>query len=325
MPVAFRLMTFASMVTLCGCPLGTPRDHYRPHGHQDTTIAISPTDDSILFNAGGTGGRDLYLLDLTNLNATRIVETPDYETAPRFSPDGQRIVYAAGIRGDRADHIFTIGRDGRSKTQLTDIDANDTSPQFSPDGKMIVFARDKTYNWGGLAANWEPGGGICVIGADGTGERQLTSDEVFAFAPAFSQDGKSVIYFTVDGCFSLALDGSETQKQIGPLASYANLSPDGNQFVYANGKYSPDYELFIANLDGTGKSQITASDHGCFHPVFANSGDRIYFLMKQWPQGPSGEPKSSIWTVKSDGTQQHQITDLSLFDAPHNWKPQLSP
>jgi Tol biopolymer transport system component len=282
-------------------------------------------DDTILFNAAGTGGRDLYVLHLTDLKVTRIADTPDYEVAASFSPDGRSIVYAAGVPGDRADHIFTIGIDGSSKTQLTDIDANDTSPRFSPDGKMIVFARDKTYNWGGLAANWEPGGVICVIGADGTGVQQLTSDEVFAFAPTFSQDGKSVIYFAVDGCYTVALDGSETPKQIGPMASYANLSPDGKQFVYANGKYSPDYELFIANLDGSGKSQITASDHGCFHPVFAHSGDRVYFLMEEWPQGPAGEPKSSIWSVKTDGTQQRKITDLSLFDAPNNWKPQLSP
>jgi hypothetical protein len=47
--------------------------------------------------------------------------------------------------------------------ELTHIDANDTSPRFSPDGRMIVLARDKTYNWGGLVANWEPGGVICGI------------------------------------------------------------------------------------------------------------------------------------------------------------------
>ena len=84
---------------------------------------------------------------------------------------------------------------------------------------------------------------------------------------------------------------------------------------------SPDHELFIANPDGTVKSQITTSDHGCFHPVFDNSGDRVFFLMEEWPQGLTGVPKSSIWTVKGDGTEQKQITDLSLFDAPLKWKP----
>jgi len=102
------------------------------------------------------------------------------------------------VPGDRGDHIFTIGNDGSAKTQLTYIDANDTSPRFSPDGKTIVFARDKTYTWGGLAANWEPGGVICLINADGTNLRQLTSDEDFAFEPYFSADGTRIEYSTAN-------------------------------------------------------------------------------------------------------------------------------
>jgi Tol biopolymer transport system component len=123
MHTTFHSILGVVVLALCGCPLGTPQDHYRPHGHQDTTIAISPTDDTIVFNAAGTGGRDLYLLTLTDLKVHRVADTPEYEVAPSFSPDGQRIVYAAGVPGDRADHLFTIGIDGTSKTQLTDIDA----------------------------------------------------------------------------------------------------------------------------------------------------------------------------------------------------------
>jgi hypothetical protein len=68
-------MICVAMACLSGCPLGTPRDHYRPHGHLDTTIVVSPTDDAILFNTVGTGGRDLYLLDLSDQKVTRIAET----------------------------------------------------------------------------------------------------------------------------------------------------------------------------------------------------------------------------------------------------------
>lgn len=279
----------------------------------------------MLFNAKGTGGRDLYLLDLSDLSVSRVTDSPNYEVAPSFSRDGQKIVYAAGIPGDRADHIFSIKRNGESPEQLTDKDANDTSPRFSPDGSMIVFARDKTYNWGGLAANWENGGVICVVAADGTGERQLTPDEEFAFSPFFAPDGKSVIYFTTDGCFSLALDGTTSPTRIGPTASFPNLSDDGKKLVFSDGKYSPDYEVFIANVDGTDRSPITSSSNGCFHGVFNSDASKVYFLMEEWPQGATGHPKSSVWTVNADGTGQTQITDLSLFDDPTKRKPRRSP
>jgi Tol biopolymer transport system component len=325
MQTSGRPLFCVAALCLCGCPYGKPSDHYRPHGHQDTTIAISPKDDAILFNAAGTGGRDLYLLHLPDLTVTQVADSPDYEVCPSFSPDGKRIVYAAGIPGDRADHIFTIGRDGNGKTQLTTADANDTSPKFSPDGSMIVFARDKTYQWGGLAANWEPGGVICVIGSDGSGERELTPHDFFAFAPSFSHDGQEVLFLSMDGLYSMPVDGSQPPKKTGPFLNSASYSPDGTQVVFSDGKYSPDYELFISGRDGTNRVQITSSNHGCFHPVFTSSGDRVYFLMEEWPQGQTGVPTSSIWTVKSDGSKQQQVTDSSLFDAPQAWKPSRLP
>lgn len=321
MHAKFRSMLAFVALVLAGCPRGTPRDHLRPHGHQDTTLAVSSDDEALVFNASGMGGRDLYRLRLKDLAVTRIAETPEYEVTPSISADGQRIVYAAGVPGDRADHLFIMGIDGSAKRQLTNADANDTTPRFSPDGQLIVFARDKTYNWGGLAANWELGGVICVVQVDGSGERQLTPDEIFAFAPAFSADGMSVIYFTDEGCFSLAVDGSGPTQRVGPVVRDATLSPDGKRLVYSAGQYSPEYQLFVAQLDGRGKTKITRGDHGCFHPVFSRRGDRVCFLREEWPSGPSGEPKSSIWMVNADGTQQKQLTDLSLFDDPQNWRP----
>ena len=162
---------------LCGCPLGTPKDHYRAIGQGNTSLAASPTDDTLVFNAYGTGGSDLYLLRLTDLQVTRVAETPEYEVSPRFSPDGKQLVYAAGVPGDRADHLFVRPVVGGPARRVTSADANDCYPRFSPDGSMIVFARDKTYVWGGLASNWSDRGVICVVGTDGSNERQLTADD----------------------------------------------------------------------------------------------------------------------------------------------------
>jgi len=324
MPIAFRFLTCVTMVCLCGCPLGTPRDHYRPIGHGDTTIAVSPMDDAILFNAAGTGGRDLYRLNLSDLNVTRIAETTDYETAPSYSPDGLRIVYAAGVPGDRADHIFTIRHDGSAKTQLTDMDANDTSPRFSPDGEMIVFARDKTYNWGGMAANWEPGGVICLINADGSNLRQLTSDEHFAFEPYFSADGTRIVYSTVNGRMSIPVDGSAAPQPLpGPFGAVPSY--DGKSIAYSKGKYSPDLKIFIANADATSERVLTTNIGGCYRPTFTHAGDQLYFLREEWPDGATGVPKFSVWKTAIDGATVRMLSDRGLFDAPLSWKPRTTP
>ncbi len=144
----------AAVLLLLGCSNG----HDRPGGHADITFAVSPGGDALVFNAGGEGGRDLYRLDLSSLKVTRVAATPDYEVDPDYSPDGAWIVYAAGKPGERADHIFLRSLDDKAVKQLTTGDANDASPSFSPDGSLVVFTRDKTYNSGGLASNWDAGG-----------------------------------------------------------------------------------------------------------------------------------------------------------------------
>jgi TolB protein len=119
-------------------------EHYRPTDQRDVRFGISRDGKTLVFSAAGEGGSDLYLLDLETLRVKRIAETTDYETDPKFSPDGKSIVYAAGKPGDRADHVFVRSLDGGSVKQLTAGDLNDSSPTFSPDGSLIAFLRDKT-------------------------------------------------------------------------------------------------------------------------------------------------------------------------------------
>lgn len=320
-----RHLLFGAVLCLTGCPAGTQNDHYRPHGHQDTTFDIAPADDFIVFNASGAGGRDLYLLRLSDRSVSRIAESPDYEVTPAFSPDGSSVTYAAGVPGDKADHIFTIHLDGSGKTQLTAAKANDTDPSYSPDGTMITFARDKTYVWGGLSSNWDNGGVICVVNSDGTNERQLTPDDEFAYAPYFSSDGKRVIYSTPSGLYSVPLTARSAPTRLGPAGTHLAVASDGKSVVFADGQYSPDYELFVSAFDGTQQLQITNSENGCFHPVFVSTNDRVFFLMEEWPNGPTGHPKSSLWSVTTEGKEQKPVTDMSLFDDPIDWRPKPSP
>ena len=325
MAILFVMATTAALLLS-----GDSNGHDRRGGHSDITFSISPRGDELVFNAIGEGGRDLYRLTLTSLKVTQIASTPSYEVDPEYSPDGMSVVYAAGDPSDRADHIFLRSLDGKSLKQLTKEDANDASPAFSPDGSLIVFTRDKTYNWGGLASNWDAGGVLCVMGLDGTGPRQITEDGSMAFEPRFSPDGKTILFWSEDEVYTVAADGSEPPRPLGGLIGREpTYSPDGRSIAFSRGRYSPDSRIFTARADGSDPQKLTrrgeeedaSPNGGRFRPAFMPDGKQIRFFLESWPDGSTGFPKESLWAVDIDGNNLREIADYSLFDDPLHWRP----
>jgi len=264
-------------------------------------------------------------LDLSTFEVTRVAATPEYEIAPKFSPDGKAVVFAAGRPGDRADHLFIRSVDGTGVRQINTEDANDCSPAFSPDGSWIVFARDRNYNWGGLAANWSGGGAICVIRPDGSGFRSLTSDQAIGYDPHFFRDGQTILFWGgayTHSAFTVPFDGSRPPKEILSGQGYHALySPDGQHVAFAKGQYSPDVEIFLANADGTNPRQLTDSPEGCSRPAFTPDGQHVLYFVETWPTGPTGVPKYSLWSVSVETRTARRLADYGLFDDPLHWRP----
>jgi TolB protein len=83
------------------------------------------------------------------------------EGPPRWSPDGNQILFCSERDGDF--DIYVIKPDGWGLTNLTDNEFSDIWASWSPDGKSILFDSDRD-------GNYE----IYVMDADGTGPRRLT-------------------------------------------------------------------------------------------------------------------------------------------------------
>ncbi len=325
-------LAFSSLAGLTVAAQGCGPGHSRPSGHGDVTFAIAPSGESLVFNAQGDGGRDLYLLDLTTRKVTRVAATPDYEVDPDFAPDGKSLVYAAGQPGDRADHLFTRTLAGGVVRRLTAEPFNDASPAFSPDGSEVVFTRDKTYIWGGLASNWDEGGTLCMIKLDGTGLRELPLAGPMTIDPHFAPDARTILFADEQRLSMVAVDGLSPPRPLGSPAESSHhgvFAPDGGSIAFAAGKYSPSFRIYLAKPDGAEAKPFAAPpsptggprNEGCFHPVFHPDGKRILCLVSIWPTGPTGDNKMALWEVDLATGQSREIADYTLFDDPLGWKP----
>lgn len=125
------------------------------------TPRFSPNRQEITYMSYESGQPKVYLLQLETGQRELVGNFPGMTFAPRFSPDGQKVVMSL-LRDDGNSNIYAMDLRSRSTTRLTNSTSIDTSPSYSPDGSKVVFTSDR----GGRAQ-------IYVMGADGSGQTRI--------------------------------------------------------------------------------------------------------------------------------------------------------
>ena len=192
------------------------------------TPRFSPTLQEITYlSYGNNNDRPrVYLFNIDTGQQEVVGDFPGMTFAPRFSPDGNKVVMSMALDGNT--DIYTMDLRTRVKTRLTTDPNIDTSPSYSPDGSQITFNSDRggrpelyvmnadgsnqhRISFGGSGDYgtpvWSPRGDLIaftkiqgnnffigVMRPDGSGERLLTEsakDE----GPTWSPNGRVIMFF----------------------------------------------------------------------------------------------------------------------------------
>jgi TolB protein len=146
------------------------------------TPRFSPNRQEITYMSYEGGQPRVYLLQIETGQRELVGNFPGMTFAPRFSPDGQKVIMSL-LRDDGNSNIFTMDLRSRSTTRLTNSTAIDTSPSYSPDGSKIVFTSDR----GGRAQ-------IYVMGADGSGQTRISFGDGTYSTPVWSPRGDLIAF-----------------------------------------------------------------------------------------------------------------------------------
>jgi TolB protein len=207
------------------------------------SVNASPRSSHIVVGKMVDGNRDLYVLDDRGREISRLTDDPAEDFAGTWSPDGRAIAFTSK-RGGRSE-VFVAGADGSHPRRLIDAGTDRTlNPSWSGDGAFIAYYREK-----GDGADQ-----IHIIGADGTGDRNVTNDAFNNVYPNWTPDGRVLYGQTQKGgvanLFAVKPDGTDKRPLHAIKSHFARYSPDGKRIGWLEARPESGVAVVIADPDG---------------------------------------------------------------------------
>lgn len=235
-----------------------------------------------------------------------------FDSDVSIDPTGKWMVFTS-TRDSEHPNIYLQKVDGVSVIQLTNDEADYAFPCFSPDGKQIAFCSTR-------AGNWD----IYLMDADGRNVVQITTGPLQHVHPSFSPDGTRLVYSCLgskSGQWELwTVDLNSGEKRMIGFGLFPTWSPgkDGDRIAFQRARQRGGrwFSLWTLQLVDNEARQVTevavSSNAAIVAPSWSPDGKEIAFATIAEPGNSTAEKplgQQDIWTVNTDGTNRHRVTD----------------
>ena len=259
--------------------------------------------------------------------------------------DGSQLIYQARKPGAECDQIYVLDPESGDTRMVSTGEGRTTCSYFYPSGNEILYSSTHHHNAAcppnpdfSMGYVWPVYETYDVFASnlDGSGLRQLTTEEGYDAEATFSPAGDRIVFTSArDGdleLYSMAPDGSDVIR-LTDRPGYdggAFYSPDGSKIIWrahypGEGPELEDYrrllsqgllrpgelEIYIMDADGSNQRQLTQLGGANFAPYWHPSGEKIVFSSNHHdPDGRDFE----IYMINLDGSGLTRITYSEGFD-----------
>jgi dipeptidyl aminopeptidase/acylaminoacyl peptidase len=219
--------------------------------------------------------------------------------SPRWSPDGRWLAFTSN-RGDEKTpaRLYVIPAEGGEARALTDGEESVEEVVWSPDSTRLAYTmrvRDEAYEeedekkraprrvtrllykLDNVGWTTDRRKHVFVVGLDGDGTRQVTDGDCEDVEPAWSPDGKRIVFSSLRGdrwdvdlinrLYVVDADGggAEPRQLTGDDGSYSmpSFSPDGGRIAYRyqveDGTFPHHGQIGVMDADGSNARLLTTS------------------------------------------------------------------
>jgi TolB protein len=230
----------------------------------------------------------LAVMDQDGANVQYLTDSASIVLAPRFSPNGDRILFTSYVSGFPQIYVMDV-----ATLQTRSLGAQDGTmtfaPRFSPDGNTVAFSLER-------------GGNSDIYTLDlATGQtRQLTNAPSIETAPSFSPDGSQIV-------FESDRTGSQ-QIYVMPASGGEGVRKSNGQGRYGTPVWSQRGDMIA----------FTKQNQGRFHiGVMLTNGSEERLLTSSFlDEGPTWAPNGRVLmftreTAGAEGQSQLFAVDVA--------------
>jgi Tol biopolymer transport system component len=159
---------------------------------------------------------------------------------------------------------------------------------------------------------------VYVIPARGGRRRALTRNKVDDVHPAWSPDGRTIVFSRKGDLLASNRRGGAVRRltRTAMREVDAAWSPDGRRIAFEGGRFGRE-QIYVMNANGSDRRRIT-NDRSCARdPAWADGGERIVFLACS--TGPT-----SLMSIRYDGADLRPIASNPPFED-FDYQPAVSP
>jgi TolB protein len=221
------------------------------------TPRFSPTNQEITYMSYTKDQPKVFIMNLETGQRELVGDFPNMTFAPRFSPDGQRVVMSLGTP-EGSSSIYEMDLRSRQSRRLTQSAGIDTGPSYSPDGRQVVFESDR-----------EGSQQLYIMNADGAGVRRLSTGDGRYSTPVWSPRGDYIAFTKqTSGRFLIGVmrpDGTgERVLTEGFHNEGPTWAPNGRVVMFFRESQGANAgpKLFSVDLTGFNERQVTTPSFG---------------------------------------------------------------
>ncbi|MEM9342128.1 MAG: Tol-Pal system beta propeller repeat protein TolB [Pseudomonadota bacterium] len=250
------------------------------------------------------------IMDYDGQNAIFLTDAASIVLAPRFSPQGDRVLYTSYETGFPQIYELNVNTATRRPLNVP-TETMTFAPRYAPDGQTAVFSLAEGGNTDIYKLNLA------------TGDRaRLTSAPSIETAPSFSPDGSRIVFESdrsgTQQLYVMDANGGDPQRISFGHGRYGTpvWSPRGDMVAFTK-QNEGRFHIGVMRTDGSEERLLTASflDEG---PTWAPNGRVIMFTRET--SGSQGAP--ALFSVDVSGRNLRRVPLPGAASDP-SWSPLL--